>query len=148
MSLLVTLLPLISDVVRKIIPDKEKAAELEIELIKQVNTLDVQQIQVNMKEAEHGSVFVAGWRPFIGWVCGVALAVRFLILPVLEAICIMSGYPIVLPEINMTELMAILGGILGLGGMRTYERLKGVERTDIIPTKELERKQLERKQPR
>lgn len=126
------IIPLIGTIIERLIPDKAKAQEIQLELIKQLNQLDTAQLEVNKKEAEHASIFVAGWRPFIGWVCGIALAVRFLILPLIQIVAAAFGYPIDIPVIEMTELMGILGGMLGLGGLRTYEKIKGVERTDII----------------
>lgn len=78
------------------------------------------QIEVNKQEAQHRSIFVAGWRPAIGWLCATAMAVRFLITPLAAPF----GYDI--PEINWEELSVVLLGILGLGGMRTYEKKKGV----------------------
>ena len=134
MSLL-AFIPLIGEVLKRIIPDPAKAQEVELELIKQLNTLDVQQIEVNKTEAQHASIFVAGWRPFIGWVCGIALAMRFLILPTLAVILPLFGVVITLPEIAMSELMGILGGILGLGGLRTFEKVKEVARTEITTPK-------------
>lgn len=137
MSLL-ALIPLIGTIIERLIPDKAKAAELQLEVVKEINQLNMQQMEVNKKEAEHASIFVAGWRPFIGWVCGAALAIRFLVLPLLQFILTVAGHPIVLPEIEMTELMGILGGMLGLGAMRTVEKIQGVERTEIITPKDRE----------
>ena len=79
------------------------------------------QTRINEIEAQHRTVFVAGWRPFIGWVCGVALAYNF----VIRDLFIWAIKPeIVPPALQMEHLMTVLLGMLGLGGLRTYEKLK------------------------
>lgn len=84
------------------------------------------QVELNKVEAGHRSMFVAGWRPFIGWVCGVALLYNFIIRDILSWYLSQSGsnfaHP---PELAMEHLMTILLGMLGLGGLRTVEKLKG-----------------------
>lgn len=80
------------------------------------------QTQINQLEAQHRSLFVAGWRPFIGWVCGIALLYNFIIRDIL--IFIQPAW-VDLPPMQMGELMTVLLGLLGLGGLRTYEKLKG-----------------------
>ena len=90
---------------------------------------DVAQVELNKLEAQHRTVFVAGWRPFIGWVCGVALAYNFVVRDLMA--WIIRIYEPALeppPELAMTHLMTVLMGMLGLGGMRTYEKLKGVSK--------------------
>ena len=79
------------------------------------------QLEINKMEASHDSIFVAGWRPFIGWVCGSALAYNFVVSPILDIW-------LEVPKMDMTQLMPVLLGMLGLGGMRTFEKLKGVTR--------------------
>ena len=79
------------------------------------------QLDINKMEASHDSIFVAGWRPFIGWVCGSALAYNFVVSPILDIW-------LEVPKMDMTQLMPVLLGMLGLGGMRTFEKLKGVTR--------------------
>ena len=80
------------------------------------------QTQINELEAQHRSLFVAGWRPFIGWICGIALLYNFVIRDLLIfAMPEMQD----LPALQMEELMTVLLGMLGLGGLRTYEKLKG-----------------------
>lgn len=92
---------------------------------------ELAQIAVNSKEAEHSSVFVAGWRPFIGWVCGGAFAWHFILLPVMTAVLHMLSIPFDAPVFEMQALMTVLGGMLGLGGLRTYERIQGVARDNM-----------------
>lgn len=88
---------------------------------------DIAQVELNKVEAQHRSIFVAGWRPFIGWVCGIALAYNFILRDLMAwLIELWSPTTEAPPELAMTHLMTVLMGMLGLGGMRTYEKLKGV----------------------
>ena len=73
-------------------------------------------------------MFVAGWRPFIGWTCGAALAYTYVVQPLLIFILAQSGYLVEMPALDIAGLMPVLMGILGLGGMRSYEKVKGVAR--------------------
>ncbi len=90
------------------------------------------QIEVNKTEAMHGGLFKGGWRPFVGWVCGIALAYKFLFYPfIISAVQVIGHYlgaqpfPLdLLPVIDWQELMTILLGMLGLGGMRSFEKYK------------------------
>jgi len=79
------------------------------------------QTKINEVEAKHRSVFVAGWRPFIGWVCGFALAYNFIIRDLFIWVIDPETVP---PALQMEHLMTVLFGMLGLGGLRTYEKLK------------------------
>jgi hypothetical protein len=84
------------------------------------------QAELNKIEAGHRSVFVAGWRPFIGWVCGVALAYNFIVRDLLAWIIVNTGSTATLPpDLAMEHLLTILLGMLGLGGMRTLEKMNG-----------------------
>lgn len=90
------------------------------------------QLAVNAVEAKHESIFVSGWRPFIGWVCGLAFAYNFIVQPMfvftIWALTTFYGvdFPITnLPDLDMASLLAVLGGILGLGSLRTYEKRTG-----------------------
>ena len=79
------------------------------------------QTKINEIEAQHRTVFVAGWRPFIGWVCGVALAYNF----VIRDLFVWALQPETVPHaLQMEQLMTVLLGMLGLGGLRTYEKIK------------------------
>ena len=85
------------------------------------------QVEVNKAEAQHRSIFVAGWRPFIGWTCGVALAYHFVLAPLIVFGVAWSGAEIPeIPTFDMDSLMTVLLGMLGLGGMRTFEKAKGL----------------------
>ena len=85
------------------------------------------QLEINKAEAQHKSIFVSGWRPFIGWTCGVALAWHFVLAPFIMFICAYLNVIIPeLPQFDMGSLMTILMGLLGLGGLRSFEKHKGI----------------------
>ena len=119
-------------VIGKFIPDKDKqaqaAAEYEAALLAAETELAKAQIETNKIEATNTNIFVSGWRPFIGWVCGFALAYHFIAQPFLAFLCALFEYNITLPIFEMDTLLYILGGLLGLGGLRTYEKKVGVAR--------------------
>lgn len=132
-ALIPVLTPVITDVLNRFFPDKEKAAEaeraIEAALIQNATEINKAQILVNMQEAAHRTVFVAGWRPFIGWVCGFALAWHFVLAPLaMFAFGYLGLETPDLPTFDMGTLMTVLMGMLGLGGLRTFEKLKGVTR--------------------
>ncbi|MGE0754566.1 MAG: holin family protein [Alphaproteobacteria bacterium] len=125
----------ISRLLDKIIPDPEARAKAQIELMKSSRELDLEELRlaisadsaqtaINHAEAQHPNLFVAGWRPFIGWVCGVAFCYHFVIQPLLAFTLANSGHVVMLPEFNMQELTTVLMGILGLGGLRTIEKIR------------------------
>lgn len=129
-GLLGTILGTIGSVLEKIIPDKNKRAEAEeaFRLALQSNEfqLALEQIKVNAIEAGSDDNFTRRWRPFIGWTCGTAFALHFVIFPILNYFTVLFGYPAVSIVFDMQSLMYALGGLLGLGGFRTYEKIKGV----------------------
>ena len=86
------------------------------------------QLEVNKTEAAHKSLFVAGWRPAIGWICGLGMASNFLVIPIANFVLALTGSTILIPLLDTGELMPVLMGMLGLGAMRTYEKKQGVQR--------------------
>jgi hypothetical protein len=115
----------------KFIEDKDQKAQLAHELAtmadRHAQDLALAQIEVNKAEAASGSVFKGGWRPFIGWVCGSAFAYHFVLQPVIVFVVLAVGVDLPpLPEFDMTSLMTVLMGMLGLGGLRTYEKKQGI----------------------
>ena len=95
--------------------------------IDQNNALELIKVQGELTkiEAQHRTVFVAGWRPFIGWICGIALLYNFIIRDLMVwAMSIWSPEITPPPALQMEHLMTVLLGMLGLGGLRTYEKLK------------------------
>ena len=130
-TLLPSLLPVITDVIGRFLPeDKEARAKAERDIEQQLSVhlakIDLAQLDINKQEAAHRSIFVAGWRPFIGWTCGLALAYTYVIQPVLVFGLGQAGYLITLPTMELGEMMPVLMGMLGLGGLRTFEKFKGV----------------------
>ena len=90
------------------------------------------QLEVNKAEAASNSLFVAGWRPAIGWVCGLAFAWHFVLGPVVTLILSYTvEVPPQLPEFDMSSLLTVMMGMLGLGGLRTYEKKKGVDKPRV-----------------
>jgi len=112
----------LSKILDKFVADKDLKAQLQHELNTELHKANLAQIEVNKIEASHRNVFVAGWRPFTGWSCAAALFYHFLLQPLLLFICATLGYNFELPEFDMSSLMTILLGMLGLGGLRTYEK--------------------------
>lgn len=104
--------------------DEKRAAEI-IKAKMMMRPGEVQ-VELNKIEAGHRSVFVAGWRPFIGWVCGVSLAYNFIVRDLMAWVIMNTGATASLPpELAMEHLLTILLGMLGLGGMRTMEKMNG-----------------------
>ena len=131
MSLLNNLVAPVTGLLDKFIEDKDQKAALAHELAtmadKHAQQLALAQIEVNKAEATSGSFFKGGWRPFVGWVCGVAFAYHFIIQPLVIFILTAIGMDIPdLPEFDMGTLLPVLGGMLGIGGLRTYEKHKGL----------------------
>ena len=82
---------------------------------------------INKEEASSGSLFKGGWRPCIGWICGIAFGYHFVLQPVIIFVVALIGIEIPeLPEFDMGTLLTVLGGMLGIGGLRTYEKQKGL----------------------
>jgi hypothetical protein len=116
----------------KFIPDAGEKQKLAHEIAtmaqKMAHESALAQIDVNKEEAKSSSVFVSGWRPFVGWTCGLALAYHFILQPMLTLILAISGITVDLPEFDMGTLMTVLMGMLGLGGLRTFEKTKNIAR--------------------
>ena len=90
------------------------------------------QLRINEQEAKHGSIFVAGWRPAIGWICGGGIAWNFILQPLISWVAFIFGVDITdAPVLDVGPLMILLGGMLGLGGLRTYEKRLGVARKEL-----------------
>lgn len=113
-------------VLDKFIPDPAAKAKAEAELRQSLMNWDKAQTEVNKAEAVHRSIFVAGWRPFIGWSCGVALSMHFVGLPIIQVIALYANFTPPVISFDMETLMTVLLGMLGLGGLRTFEKIKGV----------------------
>ena len=115
----------------KFIEDKDQKAKLAHDLAtmaeRHAQELAKGQLEINKQEAAHRSLFVAGWRPFVGWTCGVALAYHFVVAPLVLFATAWFGAEIPeLPTFDMEALLTVLMGMLGLGGLRTFEKYKGI----------------------
>ena len=123
--ILIPLLQLGSQLIERWIPDKAAQAKAEMDLLKMAGEQDFQttikQIEVNIQEAQHQSIFVAGWRPFVGWICGLGLAYQAILHNLLEWLSGIYGFPVP-PAPDSDVLVYVLGGLLGLGALRTYEK--------------------------
>jgi len=120
-----------TELLGKFIEDKDQKAKLAHEIAtmaeRHAQELAKAQISVNMEEAKSKNIFIAGWRPFVGWTCGLALFVHFLAIPISDVVTAYLGYePPAYPAFDMDTLMTVLLGMLGLGGLRTYEKQKGL----------------------
>lgn len=121
----------ITSLVSKFVEDKDQAAKLAHEIAtmaqKHAHEIAMAQIEVNKTEAASNSIFKGGWRPFIGWTCGVAFSYHFVLQPLLIFVLVSLGNPVPeLPVFDMASLMTVLMGLLGLGGLRTFEKYKGI----------------------
>ena len=115
-------------VLDKFIPDPEARAKAEAELRADLMSWDAGQSGTNTVEAAHKSLFVAGWRPAIGWVCALAFMWHFMGQPLTLFFAALFGRAIEVPQFPMETLLTVLMGMLGLGGLRTYEKLNGIAR--------------------
>jgi hypothetical protein len=124
------ILPLIGTVLDKVIPDnnaKQKAKqEIEKALIDNAAKINLTQAETNKIEAAHRSIFVSGWRPFLGWCSGFGFAWVFVVSPVAQWVLALQGINLVLPQLQTDVLMELTLAMLGLAGLRTWEKSKGL----------------------
>ncbi|MCG7945847.1 MAG: holin family protein [Candidatus Thiodiazotropha taylori] len=109
----------------------EERGRLELAVLRVLNQPHILQAMTNIEEAKHPSIFVAGWRPALGWLCVVLLTYAWIGRDILIVMLLLGErYEIVsyLPEIDFAQLMTLVLALLGLGAARTYERVKGVAR--------------------
>jgi hypothetical protein len=121
------------DKVLDLIPDPNERARAREQAERELAAAEDQRLKnqtdINKKEAEHSSMFVAGWRPFLGWACGAGLVVPSVIIPTLTWVAQVVGVEVPpAPVIDTAVMMNLLVGMLGLGGLRTTEKIKGVAR--------------------
>ena len=131
--MLTALIGPVSKLVGKFIEDKDVKNKLSHDLAKlaqrHAQELAKSQIEVNKMEAQSRHWFVASWRPFIGWTCGIALMWHFVLSQFILFFATMFGYSLpALPEFDMGSLMTVLMGMLGLGGLRTFEKYKQISK--------------------
>ena len=131
-ALLPSILPAVTDIVGRFLPEnKEERAKAEREIKSQLTAhlakIDLAQLDINKAEAANRSIFVAGWRPFLGWGLASAMIWHFVLAPIVMFIFAYSGMEAPeLPAFDMDSLMTVLLGMLGLGGLRTFEKSKGL----------------------
>jgi len=132
LGLLPSLLPMLGEILDRVIPDKAEAAkarlEMEGKLLEAATAQAGQQAAINQTEAASANIFVAGWRPFIGWVCGAGLAWAFIVAPMATWLLAALEIKQSLPRLEIEYLLELVVAMLGLGGLRTFEKLKGVAR--------------------
>jgi CheY-like chemotaxis protein len=132
LNLIASLVAPVSGLLDKFIEDKDQRALLAHEIAtlaeKQAQEQIVEQIKTNQIEAAHQSMFVAGWRPAVGWVCALAMLLNFILIPFINLGMEFAGQDIRLDLIEMDTMMPVLLGMLGLGGMRSYEKARNVAR--------------------
>ena len=125
-----TIIEVGAKILDRVIPDTNARESAKAELIKAAQSNDFQlamgQLEINKVEASNPSLFVSGWRPFVGWTCSASFALHFVIFPILNFIIVGLGYKEIVISFDMTTLVTTLGGLLGIGGLRTYEKIKGV----------------------
>jgi hypothetical protein len=123
MSMIASLIAPVTSLLDKWIPDADVKQQIAHELAtmseRHAQELAVAQINLNTEEAK-GNWFQSGWRPATGWVCVLGFAVNFLISP------LAAGFGVIIPQADTSVMMPVLMGLLGLGGMRSFERFKGV----------------------
>ena len=120
-------------VLDKFIEDKDLKTKLEAELKAQIVSLDLAQANTNLEQAKHPSIFVAGARPSIMWICAFGLGWQFVFQPIAVWVLAMSGSDslILLPDIKTDGLLTLTLSMLGLGGMRSFEKSKGIQRNNM-----------------
>ena len=131
-----SLLGPVTTLLDKFVEDKDQKAKLAHDIStlaqKQAHAQVLAQLEVNKAEAGNNSLFVAGWRPAIGWICGLAFAWHFVFGPIATLIL---SYTVevqpTLPVFDMSSLLTVMMGMLGLGGLRTYEKRKGVDKPRV-----------------
>ena len=131
MSVLTSLVGPVTGLLDKFIEDKDQKAALAHEIAtmgeKHSQEALLAQLEINSAEAASGSLFKGGWRPFVGWTCGIAFAYHFVIQPLLIFIFAYAGLETPdLPQFDVGTLLPVLGGMLGIGGLRSYEKTKGL----------------------
>jgi hypothetical protein len=131
----------VKDIVGEVVVDKDKRIEINYKLQELEDKASerlhgelMAQAEINKTEAQHESIFVAGWRPFIGWVSGFGVGWTFVASPIMEWVSRLNGFTGKMPELETGQLMALVTAMLGVAGYRTFEKVKGVNTTSLTPT--------------
>lgn len=122
----------ISSLLDKVIPDADERNRLAHEIAtlaeRQSHEIAKAQIEVNEREADHQSLFVSGWRPAVGWICCIGLGCNYLFIPMANFVLVIGDSSVTVPALDLSEMMPVLLGMLGLGGLRSWEKTRGVAR--------------------
>ena len=128
--ILSAILPVAETVIDRLVPDKNAKSKAMREMEKALVDAHAKgmlgQLEINKVEAGHRSIFGAGGRPMCGWICAAALGFHFIVAPVVQWAGTIGGWHLPIPEFDMSSLMTILLGMLGIGGMRSFEKFKGI----------------------
>lgn len=114
----------VGDILDKFVADKDLKIKLSHELEKEIISLNKAQLEVNKVEAKHSNIFVSGWRPAIGWICGFSIGYHFILEPIIQYILIVNNVQFDTPEFDFSQLSTIVMAMLGMSTLRTYEKTK------------------------
>lgn len=103
---------------------EKKLQEFQLELIKHLENANIRQVEVNKIEAQNKNLFVSGWRPSVGWICSIALAYNYVLQPFIILIFNLFHVSASVPNLEIEQLITLLFSLLGMGGIRTYEKIK------------------------
>lgn len=127
MALPPVLLPFINTIIEKIFPNAEDAQKAQAELSKLIQEADFKQMEINLAQSNSNNVFISGARPCIMWICGLIFCYNYLLQPLFIFILTLFDKQITaLPVFKIDEILPVLLGMLGLGGLRTFEKIKGL----------------------
>ena len=113
------------------IKDPVEMAKVELQLQQLENALSTGQLEINKAEAQHPNIFIAGWRPFVGWIGGLSLAYIAIIEPIMRFVATLNGYTGGFPTIDTTITMQVLLAMLGIGGMRSFDKMRKTDTKKI-----------------
>ena len=130
MNPIIQILQAAGPILDRFIPDPNKKAEFINQMASKeadyAHAIQAAQLEINKAEAAHRSMFVAGWRPGLAWICTAAFGCNYLILPLARIIAEFQGVPFNVQPLDMSEMMPVLMGVLGLGGYRSFEKSRGL----------------------
>jgi hypothetical protein len=126
-----TVIGVAGKVLDKFVEDKDLKTKLSHELKSQIVSLDLAQAQANIEQAKHPSIFVAGARPSIMWICAFGLGWQFVFQPIFIWVIAITGSTLSIPIIPTEGLMTLTLSLLGLGSMRSFEKFKGIHRNNM-----------------
>ena len=116
----------VSKIVNKFVKDKDLQTKLDHELKTLFHEANLAQIEILKEDAKSTNWLQNSWRPFVGWTCGVAMAYHFIIQPLLLTILTATGIQVELPDFDFAQLSTILMAMLGMSGLRSFEKTKNV----------------------